>query len=31
MWKKDWADAAAIAAWVGVWSMLVYFVPLGGM
>ncbi|EKM20597.1 putative membrane protein [Vibrio harveyi] len=30
MWKKDWADAAVVVAWVAVWSTLVYFVPLTG-
>ncbi|KNY40589.1 membrane protein [Vibrio harveyi] len=30
MWKKDWADAAVVVAWVSVWSTLVYFVPLTG-
>ncbi|MCV5262575.1 hypothetical protein OFC55_33450, partial [Escherichia coli] len=31
MWKKDWADAAVVIAWVAAWSMLVYFVPLNGL
>lgn len=31
MWGKDWFDAAVVAAWVGVWSVLVYVLPLAGI
>lgn len=31
MWGKDWFDAAVVAAWVGVWSVFVYVLPLAGI
>lgn len=31
MWGKDWFDAVVVVAWVGVWSVLVYVLPLAGI
>jgi len=30
MWK-DWIDVAVVVSWIGVWSALVYFVPMTGV
>lgn len=30
MWK-DWVDVAVVISWVGVWSALVYFIPMSGV
>jgi hypothetical protein len=30
MWNKDWFDTLVVIGWVGAWSVLVYFVPIGG-
>ncbi len=27
MWK-DWLDVAVVVSWVGVWSALVYLIPM---
>ncbi len=31
MWSRDWIDVAVVISWVGVWSALVYFIPVGGV
>lgn len=31
MWGKDWVDIAVVISWIGIWSALVYFVPMGGV
>ncbi|KGY11615.1 membrane protein [Vibrio tubiashii] len=31
MWSKDWIDVAVVVSWIGVWSALVYFIPIGGV
>jgi len=31
MWRRDWIDIALVVTWVGVWSALVYLVPMGGI
>jgi hypothetical protein len=31
MWSRDWIDVAVVVIWIGVWSALVYFVPIGGV
>lgn len=28
MWSNDWVDLALICVWIGVWSVLVYLVPI---
>ncbi len=31
MWRRDLVDIVIVVSWVGVWSALVYFVPIGGI
>lgn len=27
MWQNSWVDALVIVSWIGVWALLVYFLP----